>query len=38
VTPLDDAVRQTVDVFRRAIDRGDLVPELHGLEVVAARA
>ncbi len=38
VTPLDEAVRQTVDVFRRAIDRGDLVPELHGLEAAAARA
>jgi nucleoside-diphosphate-sugar epimerase len=38
VTPLDAAVRQTVDVFRRAIDRGDLVPELHGLEAAAARA
>ena len=38
VTPLDDAVRQTVDVFRRAIERGELVPELHGLEAAAARA
>jgi len=38
ITPLDDAVRQTVDVFRRAIERGELVPELHGLEAAAARA
>jgi UDP-glucuronate 4-epimerase len=38
VTPLDDAVRQTVDVFRRAIARGDLVPELHGLEAAPAPA
>jgi len=38
VTPLDEAVRQTVDVFRRAIDRGDLVPEQHGLEAAAAPA
>jgi hypothetical protein len=38
VTPLDDAVRQTVAVFRRAIARGDLVPEMHGLEAAAAPA
>jgi UDP-glucuronate 4-epimerase len=38
VTPLTQAVRQTVDVFRAAIERGDLVPELHGLEATPARA
>ncbi|TMD30220.1 MAG: NAD(P)-dependent oxidoreductase [Chloroflexi bacterium] len=35
VTPLDEAVRRTVEVFRRSLDRGSLVPEEHGLEPVA---
>jgi UDP-glucuronate 4-epimerase len=38
VTPLQRAVRQTIDVFRAARDRGDLVPELHGLEAASAPA
>ncbi|MDQ6793362.1 MAG: NAD(P)-dependent oxidoreductase [Chloroflexota bacterium] len=38
ITPLDDAVRQTVDIFRRALERGDLVPEKHGLEAATAPA
>ena len=32
VTPVERAVRQTVDIFRAALERGDLVPEMHGLE------
>jgi nucleoside-diphosphate-sugar epimerase len=32
VTPVERAVRQTADIFRAAIERGDLVPEMHGLE------
>ena len=38
VTPLERAVRQTVDIFRAARDRGDLVPEPHGLEAATAPA
>jgi UDP-glucuronate 4-epimerase len=36
VTPLERAVRQTIDVFRASLERGDLVPEQHGLERDAA--
>jgi UDP-glucuronate 4-epimerase len=38
VTPLERAVRQTIDIFRAARDRGDLVPEMHGLEAATAPA
>ena len=38
VTPLADAVRQTVEIFRTALRRGDLDPESHGLEAAAATA
>jgi nucleoside-diphosphate-sugar epimerase len=31
VTPLDEAMAATVAVFRAALDRGELVPEEHGL-------
>jgi UDP-glucuronate 4-epimerase len=36
VTPLDDAVRRTVDVFRSRLERGELDPEAHGLEAALA--
>ncbi len=38
VTPLGQAIRETVDIFRHAIERGDLVPEMHGLEAATAPA
>jgi nucleoside-diphosphate-sugar epimerase len=36
VTPLDDAVAKTVDLFRDRLARGLMVPEEHGLGSVAA--
>jgi UDP-glucuronate 4-epimerase len=36
ITPLDLAVRQTVDIFRAQLQRGELDPEAHGLETAMA--
>jgi UDP-glucuronate 4-epimerase len=36
VTPLGEAIRRTVAIFRERLDRGQLVPEAHGLEAVPA--
>ena len=36
VTPLADGVARTVELFRRRLDAGGLVPEEHGLEAVAS--
>jgi UDP-glucuronate 4-epimerase len=32
VTPVERAVRQTIDIFRAAMKRGDFAPESHGLD------
>jgi hypothetical protein len=36
VTPFPEAVRRTVAIFRDRFERGELAPEEHGLEAVAA--
>jgi UDP-glucuronate 4-epimerase len=36
VTPMRDAVRETVEVFRARLAKGDLDPEAHGLETAIA--
>jgi len=36
VTPLGEAIRRTVAIFRERLERGQLVPEAHGLEAAAA--
>ena len=38
VTPLRDAVRQTANIFRDQLERGDFAPEIHGLEPAATPA
>ncbi|MFL5679049.1 MAG: NAD-dependent epimerase/dehydratase family protein [Chloroflexota bacterium] len=38
VTPLDEAVRRTIDIFRTRLAAGDLDPTVHGLEPAAAPA
>ena len=35
-TPLADGIARTVELFRRRLDSGDLVPEEHGLEAAMA--
>ena len=36
VTPMREAVRQTVEVFRSRLAQDDLDPETHGLEAAVA--
>jgi UDP-glucuronate 4-epimerase len=36
VTPLHEAIGRTAAIFREHLDRGQLVPEAHGLEAAAA--
>jgi len=38
ITPLDEAIRRTVDVFTARLAAGDLDPVVHGLEPAAAPA